>query len=287
MDLRGKRGAWINQYAQPNAAVLASRAPQADYLIIKYGLAQYELVAAQKGWPWLAELMAEDGAGDQLAYTRPEKYGTRLGQQAIQPGCVGAVINLEEADGGWHNDNGTGTFKLIQAYRAVAGSKPLWASIDTRGNRPNSPYQKVLAVECVGVMPMVYPKAFGQSEFQAYQSAISALFKQAWSGKPVIPTLQTYDNVGFTSVKNQIAEAVTRNLDGISAYTMGHATQDEWGAFIVTPAAFPLIPGTTPVSAVQLLQARIGYLEAMNQLANKGTPDELLSFATFWKNANK
>jgi len=293
MDIRGKKGAWINQFAMPTPDQLMVRAPAVDYLIIKYGMRQYELAANVKGWPWLAERMAEGGAGDQTAPARAEMYGQQLAEQANQPGCVGAVINLEESDGGWHTDDGTATLKLIRKYRSLC-NKPLYASLDTRGNRPNYPYQRVCAEQCDGVMPMVYPKAFGQTAAQAFAASLNALFRSMWNSKPIIPTIQSYDAITPQGVVDQMITAGRYSVSGVSVYTLGHATNSEWMAFVNTMILFPSIPTPPPVTTLPndavralLFEARVKHLEAMMQLAMRGTPTEILAYATFWKNASE
>ena len=166
--LANKHGTWLNQYAKPTHQVFVTRARQVDYVVIKYGMKVYEETAAQFSIPWVAERMGEEGAGTQSGPAHAYKYAEELAAQANQPGCIAAVINLEEADGGWQNDDGWGALRLVTRFRERAPGKPIYASIDTRGNRPNYAYQKALASVCDGVMPMVYPKAFGQNARVAF-----------------------------------------------------------------------------------------------------------------------
>lgn len=283
----GKKGAWINQYAQPSFDVFMDRADDVDYIIIKYGLGGYEKLAVEAGKPWAAELMAEDGAGVQTAPARATMFGQMLAEQALQPGCGGAIINLEEADGGWHSDDGNATRRLIARFRTVtAGRVPLYASLDTRGNRPDYPYQRVCAELCDGVMPMVYPKAFGQTPKRAFEASITPKLLAAWKGKPVIPTIQTYDAIGGNAVYKQLELA--RLFDGVNAYTMGHATALEWATvanhkLASKPIELPL-PSVEANLALGLAQLRVRWLEAMIQLAKEGTADEVAAFAALWKN---
>lgn len=281
-----QKGAWINQYAQPPLERLLDVA----YVVIKYGLAQYEQAARDAQVPWLAERMGEVGVG-LPALSFAETFGQQLAEQANQPGCIGAVINLEEADGQWHTDDGVQTLKLVRKFREVCPDKPLFASIDTRGNRPDYPYQRVLAAQCEGVMPMVYPKAFEQAAQKAVAVSLTALFRDAWRGKPIIPTIQTYDGIGALTVANTMAYLSASSIEGISAYTMGHATTHEWSAFLTTPVIYhrqtpPATVTVTDTVRANLFEARVKYLETLGTLALKGTPDELLAFATFWKAAS-
>lgn len=283
-----KKGGWVNQYSAPTDAVFVERAKKVDYIIIKYGMSSYERLCQALAMPWLAERMAESGAGSQNGPSNWLQYASELAAQANQPGCVGAVINLEEADGGWHLDNGSGTRALINKFRQLAPGKPLYASLDTRGNRPIASYQQVCAQLCDGVMPMVYPKAFGQSPDQAMVVAVNNTLKQAWGAKPIIPTIQTYNGVGPVSVVQQITAARNIGAKGFNAYTLGHASAQEWAEVAASSMFGPVVPPTPPVTvptAEQLLRGRVGHLEAMMTLALKGTPDEIVQYAAYWKRA--
>lgn len=288
--ISGRKGAWINQYAQPDAVMFDFRARQVDYLVIKYGLPDNEREAVVRGIPWLAERMGDAGA-DSVAIGQAETFAAQLSAQAAQEGCVGAVINLEEADGGWHTDNGVQTLKLVRKFRELQPNKPLYASLDTRGNRPNYPYQLVLAAQCDGVMPMVYPKAFGQTPQQAVEAALTPLFHTRWGGKPVVPTIQTYDGIGVGAIGETMFFLRQHSIAGVNAYTLGHATDEEWQTFVNTMLLYPIGPivPPTPVDTnvrAQMLEARVKFLETMATLGLRGTPNEVLAFATFWKAAS-
>jgi hypothetical protein len=89
------------------------------------------------------------------------------------------------------------------------------------------PYQRVLADHVAGWLPMVYPKAFGKSVRAAFSASLDG---KDFAGKPVLPTIQTYDHIGAEAVAQQIAE-VRRRPDlsgGYQAYTIAHATDAEW-----------------------------------------------------------
>lgn len=290
MSLKGLRGAWINQFAQPNSSVFTQRANRVDYVVVKYGLAFYEGLARSIAKPWVAERMAEDGAGDQNAPSRAPKYGRQLGEQANQPGCIAAIINLEEADGGWHNDNGTGTRALIDAYHSIC-SKPLYASLDTRGARPDSAYQQVCAQFCQGVMPMLYPAAFQQSVPKSIEAVLTNLVDQRWAGKEIIPTIQTYGTIGAPEVQtlsNLLGVLFAgQKVAGINAYTLGHASQQQWDAFINNSgwvnAPAPVMPQPGVSMSEALLALRVRWLEQWTQIALRGNVGEAEALANYWK----
>jgi len=240
--IRGKRLGWINQFNQPSPADFKSRVVQVDGAIIKFGhgLAKYEALAREVGRPWLAERMGESGIGDQQGPSRALVYARDLAEQANRKGCIGAVINLEEADGGWHTDSGSGTRQLIQEFRHLAPvGMPLLASLDTRLGRPNYPYQQVCADLCDGVMPMVYPAAFRPGMAPgfveaAFRDCLTDLLYVRWAGKEIHPTIQVYDAMSPAAIRAE-TRALTDLLragmiHGGNFYTINHATQPQWEA---------------------------------------------------------
>lgn len=284
--LKGKRGTWLNQYARPSAALFVERAADVDYVVIKYGMTDYERLAQQHGIPWLGERMGESGAGSQNGPSEAARYAQELANQANQPGCIGAVINLEEADGGWHTDNGTGTRRLISDFRAKAPGKPLFASLDTRGSRPNSPYQRACAELCDGVMPMVYPGAFGQSAPTAFAAAITPLVRQRWGEKDIIPTYQTYSPPPvdvpdqMRVVQRLYDEGV---IDGANSYTLGHATEAQWRDSLAFVVSAPQPAKPVPDVVAALIQLREAWVKGWHAIEQRGTVGEAAAYAQFWE----
>ncbi len=223
-SLVGKRGAWLNQYAVPTLGEFAERSPHVDYLIIKATevLEPFADRLGEIGKPWLAEIYPyqSNAAG----------FGAELGRWMQKAACVGGVLNFEDEDteGDW--DSATAeTVNAVFAEVEARSALPLYASLDTRGERPNDIYQLICCDRCVGVMPMVYPKQFGQSVADAFASAITALMGMRWSDKLIVPTIQTFNEVGSGTVNAECL--IAAKFDGYTAYTLGHATDDEWGAF--------------------------------------------------------
>jgi len=281
--LARKRGAWINQYSQPSHAVFLNRARQVDYVVIHYGLAAYEESARQFGVMWGAERMGESGVGSQDGPSHAVQYATELAAQANQ-GAAFAVINLEEADGGWHADDGWATLKLVNTFRQLAPGKPLFASLDTRGSRPNSPYQRAAASLCDGVMPMVYPKAFGQSAPLAFASAITPLVRSRWTGKEIHPTYQTYDNADVPSQMAEVSRLYAEGIiNGANSYTLGHATEAQWlQSLTFNPVATQPVPRAPDVQGA-LIALRKLWVEGWHTIEQNGTAGEATAFADFWQ----
>lgn len=288
-----KRGAWLNQYAMPSEEFFLKRAKEVDYIVIKYGAAfiPYERLCFQNEIPWLAEVMGDRFAGDQTAWLEPMTFATKLAAQANQPGCVGAVLNLEEADGGWHLDKaGLATRTLIQAFRQLAPGKALYASLDTRGHRPNDAYQQACAELCDGVMPMLYPEAFGQAATQAILAVVTQLVREKWRGKPIIPTLQTYGPIEVASVQamGNICNLMWRagNCHGVNAYTLGHASMSQWDAFLDStdwadgnpPPRVGLTPEQQALETLRTL-----WVNGWTAIAEKGTVEEAVALAAMWQ----
>jgi hypothetical protein len=76
---------------------------------------------------------------------------------------------------------------------------------------------------------MIYPSAFQQPVIRAFASALDG---KDFGGKPVLPAIQTYGNIGAASVAEQIIEVRRRGLPGYQAYTIAHATGEEWRIII-------------------------------------------------------
>ncbi len=268
-ELKGKRGAWVNQYAIPAPDLFMERAKEVDYVIIKYGLGGIEALAREAGVPWLAEIYPYD--------SDPAKFANLLADQALQPGCVGAVVNFESGDSPgvahWDGDDGRRTRLFMDTLRARYGG-PVYASLDTRGYRATTPYQTELARSCTGVMPMVYPKEFYQSVPVAFGAALTSEMKVVWQNKEIIPTIQTYNGIGGNLVTQQLEAAA--KFDGVTAYTLGHATPEEWSAFIMSKPA-------TPSAREGLLALRVNWYTMMCQLAINGNVDAVAAFADAWK----
>ncbi len=284
--LAHKRGTWINQYALPNHQVFANRGRQVDYVIIKYGMATYEETARQFSIPWVAERMAESGAGAQNGPSLWQQYAVELANQANQPGCIAAVLNLEEDDGGWHTDDGWSTIKLVKRFQELAPGKPLYASIDTRGPRPNYPYQRAAAALMDGVMPMTYPGAFGTSAATAFAATVSPLVRSRWAGKDILPTFQTYSPPAV-DVPAQVAEVrslfAAGIIQGANTYTLGHATQPQWDASLQYDVSVPQQVPAPPDVVAALTRLRELWVNGWHTIEQRGTIEEAVSLAAFWK----
>lgn len=95
------------------------------------------------------------------------------------------------------------------------------------------PYQQELYRYIKGWMPMIYPKAFYPpmptgSVLAAFRNCLD---NKDFGGKPVLPTIQTYDGIGVAAVTRQIALCYARGLS-YQAYTIGHATDAEWAVIV-------------------------------------------------------
>lgn len=91
------------------------------------------------------------------------------------------------------------------------------------------PYQRVLAEHVAGWLPMVYPAAFGQPVPEAFAAALDGV---DFAARPVLPAIQTYGGVGAAMVREQIEEVRGRGLAGYQAYTIAHATDEEWSELV-------------------------------------------------------
>ncbi len=220
------RWAWWNQYIPITVDRCIERAKEAklDGVIVK-------------GLYWnVMESFIQAGIHvgvDVYAYPQHAARDADTLVEGIKRGAKFAVVNAEHE---WEQpDSGEQMRQLCDRFvEGTVGQAPeIYASVDTRGGRMSRPYQQVLSRYITGWMPMIYPKAFRPSmpTGSVTQAFIDCLDGHLpWAGKPVLPTIQTYDGIGVTAVVRQIAQCYARGLKGYQAYTIGHATDPEWEA---------------------------------------------------------
>lgn len=223
MEAEGK-GGWWNQYGSITVDKVIDRAKEAnlDFVIVK------------AGYPLVLEQFLQSGLKVGIeAYVYPDTAGP-AGEQladAIVEGASFAVINAEVE---WEGRGSTEMLHLIASFRVAQPNTELYASTDTRGGRTHLPYQRVLAQHVTGWMPMIYPLSFYPNRpawfvAKSFEDCLES--GQQFDGLPVLPTIQTYDNIGSSAVLQEIAECRIRHYKGYQAYTIGHATDEEWTEF--------------------------------------------------------
>lgn len=214
--------AWWNQYGNVPLDVCVRRAKDAGIgVIVKSGYINEQRAFANAGVPWATERYVYPA--------NPPNEAERLAGD-IDRGARFAVINAEVE---WETKSRSPMEALVRRFRALQPTAELYASTDTRGDRTRLPYQQVLGENIAGWMPMVYPKAFFPGRADMVQRAFRAsLDGKEFRGKPVLPTIQTYQGIGAVAVSAQLEEIRRRALDGCQAYTIAHATDAEWAAFI-------------------------------------------------------
>jgi len=211
-------GAWINQYATLPDAKLVARAQQCDFVIVKYGQWREFDLLKRAGVRLGIERYCYPGQ----AFTEGQMLAEGIGR-----GAEFAVVNAEVE---WEfNGADVPMRQLITELRRQHPSVEVYGCTDTRSYRFARPYQRVLAELATGWMPMIYPKEFQQTAAAAFASSLGG---KDFGGKPVLPAIQTYNGAGAALVTAQVEEAVRRGLPGCQAYTIGHATDAEWAAFI-------------------------------------------------------
>jgi hypothetical protein len=220
------RWAWWNNYGNVPIAqcVQRAKAAQLDGVIVKQGFDNERNHFATAGVPWATE-----------RYVYPDQAqaeGRRLAGD-IARGARFAVINAEAE---WETLDSAPMLALIAALRAAAPTTEIYGCVDTRGNRTELPYQRALAQHATAVIPMIYPKAFQQPVALAFSAALD---NHNFRGLPTLPAIQTYDNIGAQSVADQLAEVRRRRLPGYQAYTIAHATTDEWAVIAADAAPSP------------------------------------------------
>jgi hypothetical protein len=215
MALAAGRWAWWNQYGSASIDACVRRALDArlDGVIVKWGFPDAQSAFANAGVAWATERYVYPA--------QPEVEAQRLAKD-ISRGARFAVINAEIE---WEALGPQPMQRLIAEFRRLHPAAELYACVDTRGGRMSLPYQRALAEHITGWMPMVYPAAFAQTPAAAFAAALDG---RDFAGKPVMPAIQTYGGIGATAVAAQAAEVRRRNLPGYQAYTIAHATDDEW-----------------------------------------------------------
>ena len=213
-------GAWWNQYGSLSLAQCVERARllPLQYIIVKDGYPQYEEAYRAAGIPVAIE---------RFVYPDQAYLEGLMLANAVARGARFIVVNAEE----WAGWSLAAPMRvLLDALYEKYPDVEVYASVDTRGGRNLLPFQRELITRSVGVMPMIYPKAFRPEVPFGYvaQAFADCLDGQEFYGKPVIPTIQAYDNIGWAAVGLEILEAHTRNLHSLNIYTIGHATDDEW-----------------------------------------------------------
>jgi len=267
MPLAGGRWAWWNQYGSVPIATCVRRARDARLrgVIVKQGYPAARDAFAQAGVAWAVERYAYPG--------QPEAEARRLAEE-IACGARFAVVNAEVE---WEALGPEPMQRLVAEFRRLQPHAELYGCVDTRGGRATLPYQRVLAEHVAGWMPMVYPQAFSQSTRDAFASALDAT---TFTG-PVFPAIQTYNQVGPDMVAEQIAEVRRRKLPGYQAYTIAHATDDEWSVVARDAEDFDrLSPGEDTMEAIDALRrlhavAGLFLQAAAFALRGDALPDDL------------
>ncbi len=221
MPLASGRWAWWNQYGSVPIDACVRRALEARLagVIVKWGYADARSAFAQAGIPWATERYVYPN--------QPQLEAQRLAQD-IARGARFAVVNAEIE---WEPLGPEPMERLVAEFRSLQPTAELYACVDTRGVRTSLPYQRVLAAHIAGWLPMVYPAAFEQSVRDAFAAALDGRALRE-SPLPVLPAIQTYGGIGTQLVADQLAEVHRRGLPGYQAYTIAHASDDEWTVIV-------------------------------------------------------
>lgn len=264
--------AWWNNYSPIPLIQCIERAqqhPQPRGLIIKHGHPDALAAVLVARIPFAVERY--------VLPTQPLEEA-RLLANGIDNGAAFAVINAEHE---WESPGaGDAMRTLLNELRRIHPRAELYASVDTRSGRNALPYQRALAEHVTGWMPMIYPLAFYPNRHPAYVrlAFADALDQgQAFGSKPILPTIQTYDNIGPDAVAAQVAEVHARRLTGCQAYTIGHATDAEWATFVKeTSMATDNTKVTTAAVLRRLDCAHLFFRAAAHAMNGDKLPDLLL-----------
>lgn len=254
------RFAWWNQYANvdPAYAIARARAARLDAVIVK------------AGYPRVRDALLNAGitVGTEI-YAYPNTI-ERQAQQLRDDMAAGAAFIVLNCEHEWEPLDAAPMRALIAAIPPV----PMYACTDTRGARWDMPYQRELRARAHGFMPMIYPKAFGQSAARAFSAALDG---RDFLGRSVVPAIQTYDNIGAAAVTDQIAQCTARGLAGYGAYTIGHATDAEWSAIIAHAPTHTPTPTPRPTPRQLNTAATVFVDAALHALRGRQLPDSVLA----------
>jgi hypothetical protein len=223
MPLASGRWAWWNQYGSVPIATCVRRAQEARLrgVIVKQGYPEARDAFARAGVDWAVE---------RYVYPDEPEAEARLLASEIARGARFAVVDAEAE---WESAPGgpEPMQRLVAEFRRLAPDAELYGCVDTRVGRTALPYQRVLAERVAGWMPMIYPAAFGQPVREAFAAALDVGAIRE-SPLPIMPAIQTYGGVGPALVAEQIAEVRRRGLAGYQAYTIAHASDEEWAVIV-------------------------------------------------------
>lgn len=214
MPLATGRWAWWNAYGAVPLATCVQRAREARLrgVIVKWGYREARDAFVRAGISWATERYVYPD--------QPEAEARRLAED-VAAGARFAVINAEVE---WEALGPEPMRRLIAEFRRLQPAAELCACVDTRRGRHALPYQRVLAEHVAAFIPMIYPGAFEQPAREAFAAALDGVEFNV----PVLPAIQTYGGIGPSTVRAQIDEVRRRGLSGYQAYTIVHATDEEW-----------------------------------------------------------
>jgi len=253
-----------NGYHMLPAAEIARRARIAglDGLIIKYGDPAFERAITAEGIRWGVE---------RFAYAHQAAREGDMLADAIDAGAAFAVANCEPNDGGgWERADASPAIRtLIDTFRRRHPGAPLWICADLRRGRSlDAPFIREAANGGVqGWMPMVYPKAFGQSVAAAFDAGFPGA---TYLGLPCAPVLQAYDGIGAGVLLEQVFEAGRRGAAEASMYVVETASERELQA---------LAWATAGRRANALRDTALAYLRGAIALLDHGSAAALRDWA--------
>jgi hypothetical protein len=238
-----------------------------DGLIIKYGDPEFERSIAGAGMPWATE---------RFVYARQAEREGHMLADAVDARAAFAVANCEPNDGGgWDGsaDAANAMRALVAAFRLRRPAAEPWICADLRRGRSlDAPFVHAAAAAGVaGWMPMVYPRAFGQSVAAAFDAAYPGA---TYLGLPCAPVIQTYDRIGPAAVQAQVAEAQRRGATMLSCYVVETATDMELAGLVRAKEGelFSVDPRV-------LRDTALAYVRGAVAILDHGTPSELRAWA--------
>jgi len=216
--------------------VYIARFLRCDAIIAKCGNgATFYNYQSSQHVPWQSVVYAVKANGFKLgaeiyAYGRkPEAEGQVLAR-ACREGADFAVVNAEvEWEGTTYTAGRVQSYenaiRLVRAFRDAKPAGRIYACVDTRGSRPEQPYQKGFVRAGIdGWMPMVYPEAFyPDHSFGFIQRTFDECFKTLHSA-PYYPVIQMYGGMDYQDTLAQIILCWRYACEGVGLYVAHNST---------------------------------------------------------------
>jgi hypothetical protein len=271
----------------------------------------------EKSWEsgWLAGLFDGEGHLSLLGDAENPHRGVQLGfSQKEGPVLAGVKKALTARKFDWHQTADRRGAEMIyvrggrdEIFRFLGETQPL-RLLNGLQEKVQQLGTRLMPVEVESISPMgkadvvsietdtrtfiaegfavhnCYPGAFGLPSDRSFASALTPLLRSRWAGKDILPTIQTYSppDVDVLSEVDCLTYIyATGAIAGANTYTLGHATDEQWAAWLLFkpgPQSVPLPPDI----AAALIAIREAWVVQWTAIANHGNFAEAAALVAYW-----